>query len=114
MLPESRRESQPPRVSRRASWLHRQDTDPSTQPADNHRTWSPRTCFQLMPLAVLAQVKRETAGSHIWAFVFPSLFARVHRGAVASTKADSWLNWTVSFDEESRARHIPAKGDRGC
>src|SRR6476620_8324973 len=67
-----------------------------------------------MPLAVLAQVKRETAGSHIWSFVFPSAFVRVHRGAVASTKADSWLNWTVSFDEESRARHIPAEGDRGC
>ena len=36
----------------------------------------------------------------------------VHRGAVASTKADSWLNWTVSFDEKSRARHIPAQRDR--
>ena len=24
---------------RRASWSHRQDIDPSTQPADNHRTW---------------------------------------------------------------------------
>jgi hypothetical protein len=32
--------------------------------------------------------------------------------AVASTKADSWLKWPVSFDEESRARHISAEGNR--
>jgi hypothetical protein len=32
--------------------------------------------------------------------------------AVVSTTADSWLKWAVSFDEESRARHIPAEGDR--
>jgi hypothetical protein len=65
-----------------------------------------------MPLAVLAQVKGEMAWSYIWSFVFPSVSVGVHRGAVASTKADSWLNWTVSFDEKSRARHIPAQRDR--
>ena len=116
MLPESRRESQPPRAPRRASWSHRQDIDPSTQPADNHRTWSPRTCFQLMPRIVLAQVKRQML--RFQHFVIRILLRdsvacdACGRRAVASTKADSWLKWTVSFDEESRPRHIPAEGDR--
>jgi hypothetical protein len=64
-----------------------------------------------MPLTVPAQVKRDGVISHL---VIPIsfVFVRLQRGAVTSTKADSWLNWTVSFDEESRARHIPAEGDR--
>ncbi|PYL25000.1 MAG: hypothetical protein DMF44_03595 [Verrucomicrobia bacterium] len=64
-----------------------------------------------MPLTVLAQVKREMEISY-FVIAFPSVFVRVHRGAVASTSVDSWLRWAVSFNEESRARYIPAHGDR--
>jgi hypothetical protein len=65
-----------------------------------------------MPLAVLVQVKRQ-----VLHFKFREYFCSVALfvwtwHALASTRPDSWLKWALSFDEESRARHISAERDR--
>jgi len=69
-----------------------------------------------MPRALLVQVKRQMLRFEFRQyFSFLSLQRLIHVCAcyaVASTRAESWLKWAVSFDEESRTRHFSAQGDR--